>query len=110
MNSSFYKDREFSDDPNDEYIDVDVDPFDAFSASRYNRRYQKRRNKKRNSFEFDDLDEDDEGEGGWDWGGGGRGIWGGMKDKADWIPIAMVMGFGTLVWLYGLLSNVALPT
>lgn len=86
-NSQYYDSGE-SDDYDDEFVDVDVDPFDPFSASRYGRGRNRRGTP-----------------GSPPWRDGGFG----MKDKQDWVPIFMVMGLGTLLWLFGLFSHGGLP-
>lgn len=65
----------------DDYVEVDVDPLDPFSAT-------KRRRSTRSAWGADDFDED--------------------EARDDWFPILMICGFAGLVWLFGVLSN-ALP-
>lgn len=64
----------------DDYVEVDVDPLDPFSAS-------KRRKTTRTSWES--TDEEDE-------------------TQEEWFPILALMGVAGLIWFIGLLSN-ALP-
>lgn len=68
------------DDPDDDYVEVDVDPLDPFSAS--NKRQSTRS-------AWDSQGEDDE------------------YDE-DWIPIIALMGCAGLIWLVSMLGN-ALP-
>lgn len=74
------KGKETGWEPLDEdYVEVDVDPFDPFSAS--NRSHTTRTS-------WSELDDD--------------------YGREDWYPIFLIMGFAGLVWIFGLLSN-ALP-
>lgn len=68
------------DAPGDDYVEVEVDPLDPFSAS-------KKRQSTRSA--WDSQAEDDE------------------YDE-DWVPIVALMGCAGLIWLVGMLGN-ALP-
>lgn len=63
----------------EDFVEVEVDPFDPFSAS--NRRASTRSS-------WSEVEEEAKNE--------------------DWYPIAMIMGFAGLLWLFGVMSN-ALP-
>lgn len=64
----------------EDFVEVDVDPFDPFSAS------SRRKQTTRSSWtELEDS-----------------------NNREDWYPIFLIMGFAGVVWLFGLLSN-ALP-
>lgn len=64
----------------DDYVELDVDPLDPFSASKKHRAT-------RPAWDFQADDEDVE---------------------EDWMPIIALMGCAGLIWLFGMLSN-ALP-
>lgn len=63
----------------DDYVDVDVDPLDPFTATKHRR-------STRSQWDSVDMEEDEVDE--------------------DWIPILALVGVGGFIWMCGMLGNV----